>query len=436
MSITKKFSDFICAPVAPSPEVAKIVDLCLLDWASVLYAGRHEPVARLIREQVMHDGGKAESHVSGSKRRLPARAASLINGVTSHALDYDDTHFASLGHPSVTVFPAVIAVADRIGATMQQVKNAALIGADTAIRMGIWLGRNHYRKGFHITGTAGAFGATAGVAHLLKLSKLQTQMALGITSSMASGVKAQFGTMAKPMHAGLAACAGVDAVIWAKAGMIAAKDGVAEPQGFGATHSAEFDDTAFEGLGVKYLLSEISHKFHACCHGTHAMLEALQDLKKAYKLKPENIKILQIFVHPQYLDICNIYEPETALEVKFSYRQLAAMLLYDIPTNCLDSYTDAISLDENIRALRTRVTVQPDPSQSETSAKVVIQTSKGNFLSSDHDFSKPLSIISREQKILSKSESLMGKNHTAKLWSLIKQEQSFQNKIGSLLILP
>ena len=436
MSITEKLSNFICAPAAPTPEVVQIVDLCLLDWASVLYAGRHEPVARLVREQVMHDGGKEESQVSGLKRRLPARAASLVNGVTSHALDYDDTHFASLGHPSVTVFPAVVAMADRIGASMQQVKHAALIGADTAIRVGIWLGRNHYRKGFHITGTAGAFGATAGVAHLLGLSKVQTQMALGMTASMASGVKAQFGTMAKPMHAGLAACAGVDAVLWAKAGVVAAKDGLAEPQGFAATHYAECDDLAFKGLGQRYLLPEVSHKFHACCHGTHAMLEALQDLRKAHKLMPENIRSLQIFVHPQYLDICNIYEPRTNLEAKFSYRQLAAMLLYGLPTNRLDSFTDAICSDSDIRDLRSRVTVQPDLAFSETSAKVVIQTTKGKYLSAEHDFSRPFNLSVREQKVLSKSDSLIGKKHRIKLWSCIKREEESDIRIGALLILP
>ena len=194
----------------------------------MLHAGRAEPVARLVREQAKQDKGKEESQVIGLDRRLPARAASLVNGITSHALDYDDTHFASLGHPSVTVFPAVVAIADKIGASMQQVKQAALIGAETSIRIGIWLGRSHYRSGFHITGTAGAFGATAGVAHLMELSKLQTEMALGITASLASGVKAQFGTMAKPMHAGLAAAAGIDAVLWAKAGMVAAQEGVGQ----------------------------------------------------------------------------------------------------------------------------------------------------------------------------------------------------------------
>jgi 2-methylcitrate dehydratase PrpD len=421
MSITKNLSSFICTPAEPPPDVARIVDFCLLDWASVLHAGRMEPVARLVRDQAIQDGGKEESQVIGLDRRLPARAASLVNGVTSHALDYDDTHFASLGHPSVTVFPAVVALADKIGASMQQVKQAALIGAETAIRIGIWLGRKHYRSGFHITGTAGAFGATAGAAHLMELSRLQTEMALGITASLASGVKAQFGTMAKPMHAGLAAAAGIDAVLWAKAGMVAAQEGLTDPQGFSASHHGVCDDKAFEGLGQQFLLSNVSHKFHACCHGTHAMLEALKTLKKDFQFTPETVKSLQITVHPQYLDICNILEPKNGLEAKFSYKHLAAMLLCRVPTDRLDSYTDDICAAPDILAMRSRVKVQTDWSMAETSAKVSVQTATGQSMSTDNDLSKPLTIVEREQKLLTKSAALIGEARALTLWSRIDQ---------------
>ncbi|MDA9822624.1 MmgE/PrpD family protein [Paracoccaceae bacterium] len=423
MSVTKNLASFICTTAEPPPDVARIVDFCLLDWASVLHAGRAEPVARLVREQAKQDEGKEESQVIGLDRRLPARAASLVNGITSHALDYDDTHFASLGHPSVTVFPAVVAIADKIGASMQQVKQAALIGAETAIRIGIWLGRSHYRSGFHTTGTAGAFGATAGVAHLMELSKLQAEMALGITASLASGVKAQFGTMAKPMHAGLAAAAGIDAVLWAKAGMVAAQEGLSGPQGFSASHHGVCDYKAFEGLGQQFLLPSVSHKFHACCHGTHAMLEALKTLTKDFKLKPENVKFLQITVHPQYLDICNILEPKNGLEAKFSYKQLAAMLLCRVPTDRLDSYTDDICTDPDILTLRSRVKVQTDCNMAETSAKVLVQTVSGQFMTADNDLAKPLTIVERERKLLAKSVALIGKTRALTLWSRIDQQK-------------
>ena len=121
------------------------------------------------------------------------------------------------------------------------------------------------------------------MSHLMELSKLQTEMALGITASLPSGVKAQFGTMAKPMHAGLAAAAGIDAVLWAKAGMVAAQEGLTGPQGFSASHHGGCDHKAFEGLGQQFLLLSVSHKFHACCHGTHAMLEALKTIKKDFQ---------------------------------------------------------------------------------------------------------------------------------------------------------
>ncbi len=419
MPVTETLVGFITAPPSPPPEVTRIVDLCLLDWASVTLAGRDEPVARLVRDRASREGGTSEALVCGLDTCLPARAAALVNGVTSHALDYDDTHFASLGHPSVTVIPAVLALADQSGASMEQVKYAVLIGAEVAIRLGVWLGRDHYRSGFHVTATAGTFGAMAGAAHLLRLSAGQTRMALGLAASLAGGVKAQFGTMAKPMHAGLAAAAGVDAVLWAEAGLVAAADGLEGAQGFAATHHAARDDRAFDGLGRHYILPEISHKFHACCHGTHAMLEALRVLRDTHALTPEAVSGVTITVHPQYLDICNIAAPQTGLEAKFSYRHLAAMALHGVPTDRLESFSDEICQDQNILALRDLVSVETDAEVGETCARVAVETRCGTRLAAEHDLAAPLPAAEREARVRAKSAALIGEARSHELWGNI-----------------
>ncbi len=415
MFVTDRLVDFICAPTVAPPDVAKAVELCLLDWASVTIAGKNEPVSRLVREKSAQEGGREEAHVCGLDQRLPARSAALVNGVTSHALDYDDTHFASLGHPSVAVFPAVVALADRAGASMGDVKASALIGAEIAIRMGVWLGRDHYRTGFHVTGTAGAFGAAAGAAHLLHLTEDQTRMALGMTASLAGGVKVQFGTMAKPMHAGLAAATGVDAALWAKSGLIATDQGLEGPQGFAATHHGANDNKAFDGLGQRYLYPEVSHKFHACCHGTHAMLEALLALREAYALCPDDVTSIEVIVHPQYLNICNISDPVTGLEAKFSYRQLAAMVLCGVPTDRLDSFTDAICTNPDIANLRSRVVVRADPFLSETNTRVEVKTTAGEHLNTDYDLADPMSEPMRKTRLRDKSAALVGQDRCMKL---------------------
>ena len=434
MSATETLVAFICDRHSPSPRVLHIVDLCLLDWVSVTHAARNEPVARLIRETTARQEGRPEAWACGLDRAVPARAAALINGVTSHALDYDDTHFASLGHPSVTVFPAVLAIADREGASMADVKRAALIGAEASIRIGMWLGRSHYRTGFHVTGTAGTFGAVAGAAHLLKLSSEQTRMALGIAASLAAGVKAQFGTMGKPMHAGLAAAAGVDAVLWAEAGLIAAQVGLEGSQGFAATHHAEANDAAFADLGRHYLLCETSHKFHACCHGTHAMLEALSALRDTHGLTPGSVSSVTITVHPQYLDICNIQEPATGLEAKFSYRQLAAMVLHGIPTDRLDSFSDDVCTNTDIAETRNRVVVRTDPSFSETGALVAVRTAGGAHVTSDHDHATPLEAATRTARVLAKSKALLEEHRCTRIWSRIQNPEAVAQSPGRALL--
>lgn len=437
MPVTETLVGFITAPPPPPPEVIRIVDLCLLDWASVALAGRDEPVARLVRDRAFAEGGVAEAQVCGLTQRLPARAAALVNGVTSHALDYDDTHFASLGHPSVTVIPAVLALADRTGASMEEVKRAVLIGAEVAIRLGVWLGRDHYRTGFHVTATAGTYGAVAGAAYLLRLSAEQTRMALGLAASLAGGVKAQFGTMAKPMHAGLAAAAGVDAVLWAEAGLVAAMDGLESAQGFAATHHAARDDSAFDGLGRQYVLPEISHKFHACCHGTHAMLEALRVLRDTHALTPEAVGAVTVTVHPQYLDICDIAAPRTGLEAKFSYRQLAAMALHGVPIDRLESFSDEICQDRDILALRDLVSVETDAEVGETCARVVIEMRCGTHLAAEHDLAAPLPAAEREARVRAKSAALIGEARSRELsGNIVDTPGATGRRPGAVLLTP
>ena len=251
-------------PREAMPEDAMaVLRLSLLDWIAVAVAGRDEPVARIVRDMVLAEGGAAEAGVIGADARLPARAAALANGTASHALDYDDTHFASLGHPSVAVVPAVLALAEKTGAGGPDTLAAALIGAETAVRIGAWFRRGHYEHGFHVTGTAGAFGAAAGCARLLGLDAERTAHALGIAASRAGGLKAQFGTMGKPFHAGMAAATGVEAATLAAAGFVARTDALECPQGFAATHAGEGGALPMN----RFLFPEVSHKVHACCHG-------------------------------------------------------------------------------------------------------------------------------------------------------------------------
>lgn len=397
-----------------------IARLSVLDWVAVATAGIGEPVSRIVRDTALADGGAAQAGLFGADICLPARAAALVNGVTSHALDYDDTHFAFFGHPSVSVFPAAFAVAEKIGAKMTEALDAALIGAEVACRVGRWLGQPHYDAGFHQTATSGSFGATAAAGRLLGLDEAGMSHAFGLVSTRAAGLKSQFGTMGKPYHAGMAASNGVEAATLAAAGFVSNPDGMECIQGFSATHSGAEDGEAMEGLGDVFLFEGVQHKFHACCHGTHATLEAIQTLKQKHSLKTDDVESVTVTVDPLFLKVCNLPEPQTGLEAKFSFRLTAAMALSGWNTASLETFSDAACQDPDLVSLRNRVRVETRTDSAPTLAMVTVRTRSGDQVAAEHDIDAPLDPEVRTRKVRAKAETLLGSNAAARIWKKIE----------------
>lgn len=420
--ITRRLADFaIHGPEAGFPKSAlPIMRLSLMDWTAVAVAGGTEPVSRIVRSMVSEEGGTAQAGVIGLDVKLPARAAALANGTIAHALDYDDTHFLYLGHPTVAVVPAALAIAERQCASQTKFQEAALIGVETACRVGAWLGRDHYQRGFHQTATSGSFGAAMAAARLLNLTTEQTRHVLGLVSTRASGLKSQFGTMGKPFHAGMAAANGVEAALLVANGFVSAPDGLADPQGFAATHHGGFHNEALDGLGENFVFETVEHKFHACCHGTHAAIEALMILRDRHALTSEDIEAIDIRVHPRYLKVCNIANPRTGLEAKFSYRLTAAMTLLGHDTASLATFTEEICHDPETISLRDRVRVETDDAIAETAAEVRVVRKHGTGVTAEYDLNNGLSSREREIKIKMKAASLLGKEHAETLWQLIR----------------
>ena len=408
-------------PEFVSDEVKQIAQLSLFDWFVVSLAGQTEPVSNIIRGQIKSDGGAEDCTVIGTTQRFPARASALANGTTSHALDYDDTHFAYLGHPSVAIIPAAIAIGEKTNAKPENFWNAVILGLEIVTRIGAWLGRDHHLAGYHSTATAGAFGATIAAAKLLNLDEKATNYALGLVSSMASGVRAQFGTMAKPLHAGMAAANGVEAALFAKAGLISNPDALEVEHGFARTHTTQdpVAETALNELGKYWMLKEVLHKYHACCHGLHPALEALIQLREQHNIIAANVDSVSISVPPRYLKICNIPSPTTGLEAKFSFRLSAAMVLAKQDTAALSTFSSEACYNANLIALRDRISVMPDIKLSETEAFVQLQTTNGEILSANYDINKSLPYKSRKEKIMNKAFALLGEESAVKLWDLV-----------------
>ena len=389
----------------PSDNALAMMRLSLFDWAACAMAGRGEPVAQIVRDGALHEGGIAEASVAGSQTKLPARAAARVNGTISHALDYVDTHFGHIGHPSVAVIPAALAVGEAVQASGAAVLNAALIGAEASIRLGLWLGRSHYQHGFHMTSTAGAFGAALAAARLIGCDAGQMAQALGVVSTQAAGLKSQFGSMGKPYNAGLAAGAGVEAALLAARGFQSNPEALTGPQGFAETHAAEEGATAFDGLGRDWLMLGVTHKFHACCHGLHAALECVRELGE---IDPADIAQIDVAAHPRWLSVCNQPAPDTGLGAKFSFTTVLAMAFLGYDTTRMDSFSDATCANELVQALRAQVGVAGDAELSETEAELRVTLTDGTTHTATHDLNTPLPFSAREKKLLSKGESLLG----------------------------
>ena len=392
-------AEFAASAHAPTTEARAITAASCLDWLAVGRAGAQEPVANLVRSQGLDEGGRAQASVFGTATLLPARSAALINGTISHALDYDDTHFAHIGHPSVAVFPASLAVAEARGASIREWLDASLIGLEASVRVGMWLGREHYQIGFHQTGTAGAFGAMLAAGRLTGLSRAQTEHGLGLVATRAGGLKAQFGTMGKPLNAGLAASTGVEACAWAKQGFLSNPNAV---EAFAQTHHGAADNDAWSGLGQTWLFPGVSHKFHACCHGLHAALEAVKGQSA------ERISSVTVHTHPRWMSVCNQPDPDTGLGVKFSYRAALGLMLHGHDTARLDVFSDALARDPTLHATRDKISVTADDTIGEMQTRVVLRRGDGSEETLFHDLDAPQPVEARAARVLSKARGLIG----------------------------
>ncbi len=414
--LTTSFAEFAAGPISTSLQARVVTSLSALDWLAVGCAGADEPVSRIVRDMVLAEGGAPQAQLFGGGA-APLRAAALVNGTISHALDYDDTHFAHIGHPSVAVFPAALALAAFDDRPIVDLLEAALVGMELSIRVGLWLGRGHYQAGFHQTATAGTFGAAAAAGRLLGFDARQMAQALGLAATRASGQKSQFGTMGKPYNAGLAASNGVEVALLIKAGFVPNPDALQGKFGFGATHLGADDvSVALDGLGDEWLFESVSHKFHACCHGLHAALEAARELDIA---EPEVAEI-KVKTHPRWMSVCNQPAPDTGLGAKFSYRTVIAMQALGHDTALPDSFSERTCADPRLISLRDRITVEVDEGLTETQATVALLRRDGVRAEATHDLLAPLPLADREDRVRQKASKLIGGDEADAIWSMLR----------------
>ncbi len=380
-----------------SDEAATVGKQCLLDWLGVTLAARREPLVAILTEELARGDNGGSCSLIGLGRRAGLLDAALINGAAGHALDFDDV-ISPMGHPTAPVAPAVLALAEFLGASGEAVVRAFITGVETECRISALMGPSHYAKGWHTTATFGTLGAAAAAAELLGLDETRLLHALGIAGTQAAGLKCVFGTMSKPLHAGKAAYSGLLAARLAARGFTSSTDILGAGQGFADTQSTTADPAAMDEDRPQPWVTRALFKYHAACYLTHNAIEAANALRRTHALAPEDVEAVLIEVGSVHLGVCNIEAPRTGLECKFSLRMTSALAL-----SGEDTFDDALFSDQtanrpDLTALCARIRVEPTAKSAAT--RVTVRLTDGREIVGEADVAIPASDLAAQQEKL------------------------------------
>lgn len=342
-----------------------------LNWVGcAIGAAKHESVEAALAAMQEFSPGKQAS-LLGRQEKVDMGSAALINGISSHTFDFDDTHLKTIIHPAGPIASALLALGEHIGVTGRQLIDALVIGVDVSCRIGNCMYPDHYDRGWHITGSTGTVGAAAACVRLLGLNVEQTAMALGIAASQPIGMREQFGTMTKPFHPGAAARAGLTSALMAKHGFTASPKALEAPRGFIQTVSTKCDWTEItRDLGTVFEISLNTYKPFACGIVIHPSIDACVQLREQ-GVRPEQIDRIALKVHSLVLELTGKKTPQDGLQGKFSvYHGCAAGLTFGRAAE--HEFSDEIVTRQDMVDLRAKIEATVDDSIDEASVDVTV----------------------------------------------------------------
>jgi len=318
-------------------EVVEAAKLPIMDCLGVTVAGLEDEGSRIAAEWVEALNAREEATVFFGFKRSAAPLAALANGTAAHALDYDDVSFRMMGHPSVALVPAIISLGEVLCSTGKECLLSYVAGLEVAAKVGAALGGNSYMLGWHHTSTMGVLGAAASCGKLMGLDEEKMVHALGISCSLAMGIRANFGTMTKPLHAGVAAMNGVMAAQLASRGFTANPDALYGENGFARAFTSDLEkaEELLRTLGEPYELLDpgLSFKPYPCCRGPQgaidAALAAREEWKKLGDIDPSDVERVECRVPSWLRSVLVYHEPKTGTEGKFSLEFCVAAALLE-----------------------------------------------------------------------------------------------------------
>ncbi|MEN9419077.1 MAG: MmgE/PrpD family [Pseudomonadota bacterium] len=412
--ITQRLAEFVATH--PSRGWSDAVDheahRTLLNWLGcAVGAAQHEAVrAALAAVQLLQPAPQAT--LLGRAERVDMASAALVNGISSHTFDFDDTHLRTVIHPAGPVASALLALAEVRGASGRGLIDALVLGIDVSCRLGNVMYPEHYDRGWHITGSTGSIGAAAGCARLLGLDAHRTAMALGIAASQPVGLREQFGTMSKPLHPGAAARAGLMSALMASQGFTASPRALEAPRGYVQVVSTRADwHEATDALGERFEISLNTYKPFACGIVVHPGIDACAQLR-AQGVRAEEVERIELKVHPLVLELCGKKEPADGLAAKFSiYHACAAGLLFGRAGEA--EFADAVVTSEAVVALRRKVvaTVAEGIEEDQADVTAVLRDGQRRHVFVEHavgSLVRPMSDAALEDKFHGQADSVLG----------------------------
>ena len=379
MGVTRELAQFAVETTYGDlpPEVVHAAKRCIVNAVAVALHAASDPSLDILLGTFEAEGGHPRAAVWGTRRRVTLQQAALANGYLAHLDDFDDTHFPTVIHPSAPTLPAAAAVAEDQQRTGRDVLAAVGLGIEICCRVGLAVHPWHYDAGWHITGTAGVFGAAVAAGKLLGLDVTQLVACLGIAGTQAAGVREVFGTMTKALHAGRAAQSGLLAALLAARGFTSAPEILDGRRGFGAVLSTQRDFArATDALGSRWEIFNNGLKPYACGVVCHPLIDAARMLRTQDGVHPDIVEAIEAQVHPLVLELVNRPEIQTGLDGKFSVQHCLAVGLVDGAAGPAQ-FTDARARDPLLAALRRKVTLARDDQLAEEEAVVRLVLADG-----------------------------------------------------------
>lgn len=382
MSVTRQLANYILTSRLEDipDDVRHEGRRALVNYTGCALGGSNHPAVDIAIKALGPFFGKADAIVLGRSERADPLHAALLNGISSHVHDYDDTTPKNYMHPTSPMASALFAYASVNPVSGEDFEHSFIIGFETGSRVANSVYPAHYDVGWHITGTAGVFGAVAAVGRLMRLTEQEMVWAIGLAATQAAGIREMFGSMGKAFHPGRSAQSGYMSAVLAKNGFTGGECGLEGPRGFAAVQATEYDLSKItDGLGKDFDLRVNTYKPFPCGIVTHPTIDACIQLREEHGIKPEEIEAVRLTVAPLVKDLCDKKNISRGLEGKFSAYHAAAIGLVRGKAG-LKEFTDEAVNDPTIKAIREKVDSEGDPSVSEDGVRVEVTLKNGRTL--------------------------------------------------------